>query len=796
MAEVRETEGESSLRPLRRLANGWVWLAVVGLLAMVPALAVVASGRTVVWRDTATLFGPVRPLVADALRSFRLPLWNPYEGFGLPLLGQMIHGVLHPISLVAAWVDPSGATEAMAVAYLGVAAVGAAVLARTLGCSRAAAAAAGLAFGMSGYVQGMTAILQYLAAAASAPWAVAGVRAAAAGGSASLVAGSAAVLVLHLAGDPQWTLVAAALGLALAASAEGGRGLARAVLPVVLGTGLAAVQLVPSWAYLSESLRGSGITGPDRLQWALAPARLLELFAPGLFAGRPGVENPAPVFAWLGGPTQSLLTIPFLPSVHLGAAAVALALAGLRAGRDAKVLGAACAAVLWLALGPNLGATQATAWIPVWGAFRYSEKLVGPLSLCVAMLAGLGVDRLAGLTSRSWPRGLAVAGVASLLAYFAMAAFPAPAGAFRVEPATLERAWSAVSRGFVLSGVALAALGGLCATAARLGRPRFSLLAAGLVLAQSAAAMPFTLRVGTRGLEAGPVVLRDPDPLVTRVATPLETPPRSNPLRLDSGDLEVAVKSRMGVAALNVRARVDQVSPYTGLLPRNLRAIGEAFGPDLWVALRRYGVTHVVLKEPADRFEGEVAAVAVHGGAPSVADPSWGITAWRVPHRPWAFFAERVSSAPSFEAALEAVRAADLAGLPGVVAVGAAPSAAASGRLLRVHRQAERVEVEAESQGDGFLVLSDAFWPGWTATVDGRPAEVLRTDALVRGVAWPAGRHVLVMEYDPPEARWGSIVSGSSMLVVAALAFTRRRSSRGAPGHPPSAGSPSRDFSA
>jgi hypothetical protein len=187
MAEVRETEGESSLRPLRRLANGWVWLAVVGLLAMVPALAVVASGRTVVWRDTATLFGPVRPLVADALRSFRLPLWNPYEGFGLPLLGQMIHGVLHPISLVAAWVDPSGATEAMAVAYLGVAAVGAAVLARTLGCSRAAAAAAGLAFGMSGYVQGLTAILQYLAAAASAPWAVAGVRAAAAGGSASLV---------------------------------------------------------------------------------------------------------------------------------------------------------------------------------------------------------------------------------------------------------------------------------------------------------------------------------------------------------------------------------------------------------------------------------------------------------------------------------------------------------------------------------------------------------------------------------------------------------------------------------
>jgi hypothetical protein len=759
--------GESLRRTARRVAARGGWLSAVGLLAMAPGLAVIASGRTIIWRDTATLFEPVRPLIAEALRNLRMPLWNPFEGFGLPLLGQMIHGPLHPVSVLAAWLAPSGGAEVMAVAYIGLAAVGAAVLGRTLGCSRPASAAAGLAFGMSGYVQGLTAILQYLAAAASAPWAVAGLRAAAAPGARGLVAGSLGMLVLHLAGDPQWAIVAVALGLALAMAAQGVGGLARSLLAVSLGTGLAAVQLVPGWAYLGESLRSAGISDADRVQWALAPARVLEFFAPGFFAGRPGVDNPAPVFMWLGGPTQSLLTVPFLPSVHIGAAALALATLGLRGGRDARVLGAAGVFALWLAFGPAFGAERATAWIPVWGAFRYSEKLVGPFTLCVALLAGFGVDHLAGATSRAWRRGLVVAGVASSLLALALTTLAPGAATLGVDAATLERAWAACSRGLLLSGAALAALGALPAAAARAGPAWTGLAAVALVFAQSALAMPFTVRAGTRGLQARPIVLQDPESPVTRIATPLETPPRLNPLGLDSGDLEVAAKSRMGIASLNVPTRVDQVSPYTGLLPRNLRAIGDRFGPDLWVALRRFGVTHVVLKEPDGLVEAEVAEGAVHRGVRTVLDPAWGISVWRVPHRPWAFFADRAAIAPSFEAALAAVHAADLAGLPGVVAEGAAPAVGASGRVLRVRREAERVEIEAESTADGFLVVCDAFWPGWTATLDGRPTVVVRADALVRGVRWPAGRHVLAMEYDPPEARWGLVVSGSVALMLA-----------------------------
>jgi len=36
----------------------------------------------------------MRPLVVEALRDLRLPLWNPHEALGIPLIAQMVHAVL------------------------------------------------------------------------------------------------------------------------------------------------------------------------------------------------------------------------------------------------------------------------------------------------------------------------------------------------------------------------------------------------------------------------------------------------------------------------------------------------------------------------------------------------------------------------------------------------------------------------------------------------------------------------------------------------------------------------------
>ena len=75
---------------------------------------------------------------------------------------------------------------------------------------------------------------------------------------------------------------------------------------------------------------------------------------------------------------------------------------------------------------------------------------------------------------------------------------------------------------------------------------------------------------------------------------------------------------------------------------------------------------------------------------------------------------------------------------------------------------------------------------GWSATVDGRPAPVLRADYFRQGVAVPAGHHEVRLVYRDPGIRLGLIVSGFAWLALAAgVAVTfigeprrRRRSPR------------------
>jgi hypothetical protein len=78
----------------------------------------------------------------------------------------------------------------------------------------------------------------------------------------------------------------------------------------------------------------------------------------------------------------------------------------------------------------------------------------------------------------------------------------------------------------------------------------------------------------------------------------------------------------------------------------------------------------------------------------------------------------------------------------------------------------EQIIASVTTPSDGWLVLSDAWYPGWEATVDGQPVPIERANILFRAVAIPAGRHRVEWVFRPTFFRLGAVVSLVAMGVV------------------------------
>ncbi len=95
-----------------------------------------------------------------------------------------------------------------------------------------------------------------------------------------------------------------------------------------------------------------------------------------------------------------------------------------------------------------------------------------------------------------------------------------------------------------------------------------------------------------------------------------------------------------------------------------------------------------------------------------------------------------------------------------------------------------RVEVEVRG-APGFLVLTDVWYPGWTATVDGKPVDIYRANHAFRAVAVPAGTHTVVFHFEPASYFLGrrislvSLVAVAVLLLILAACAGRRRSRAG-----------------
>lgn len=127
--------------------------------------------------------------------------------------------------------------------------------------------------------------------------------------------------------------------------------------------------------------------------------------------------------------------------------------------------------------------------------------------------------------------------------------------------------------------------------------------------------------------------------------------------------------------------------------------------------------------------------------------------------------------------------------LPGELALTESPpagplprSAAASpgSAVIREYRSA-KVTVDCKAERDAVLVLGDAYYPGWRATLDGDPAEIFPVYYIFRGVVVPPGEHTIEFTYFPASFRFGLAISSAALvvnLVICSIYLMRIRRTR------------------
>lgn len=79
-----------------------------------------------------------------------------------------------------------------------------------------------------------------------------------------------------------------------------------------------------------------------------------------------------------------------------------------------------------------------------------------------------------------------------------------------------------------------------------------------------------------------------------------------------------------------------------------------------------------------------------------------------------------------------------------------------------------RIELRTESENNSYLVLSELYYPGWRAYVDGKDVPILRADYILRAIPLTPGKHAISFLYRPPSFMIGAVIT---LLTLAFLGF-------------------------
>jgi hypothetical protein len=774
--------------------------AAFALLVLFLFAPAVLGQRVFFQRDILSYWYAHMENAVQAIGEGAWPVWTPYVAFGRPLLADPSLQLLYPPTWLNLLMSPAAYYTLFVVTHVWAAGFGAYRLGHHLGLPRAAAGLAGGAWMASGPLLSAVNLFHHFAGAAWIPWTLLMVaRALARPSLGSALALGAVAGGQALAGSADMCLMTAlAAALFVVASWRGGPGTPRpglGALARVVAVGgvfaamLAAVQWLPAFRLMLLGTRAaqnfSVIT-----TWSVHPGSLLDVLVPTLVADLP-VRPEVRALLFDG-------RRPFLLSLYLGIGTlplVALCLAGPAHLLRRWALGA-LAVFLVAALGRHTPAAAALFAVPPLSVLRYPAKYMVPAALFWSILAGRGLQvfsESATPAARRRAVGVAAGGglVALALGAAALRIDQAPGPALEALIAgEADAVWRDAAGKLALAGGVLAGVSLLLGLRARNAAAAGWLTAAcgALVVADLAAAgrpvnrLAAPALVHYRPATADRVISHDGARLHVRQENADQL---AEWLSRGAGGGDTEEGRMVGmhdllVPPIGARWRIagSYDGDFTGLAQRGLTLftlVLSALGQDaLGHKLLRIGaVTHVTsLREapyPGLEASGEFASVFTRPvRLYRVADPLPRLYVVGGARRAATEnIAMAIMAQPQFDPRHEVI-------LPDGAAVHATPAGFA-GSAQVTSRRMDRLGVDVELSAPGWMVVVEAYDPGWQARVDGAPAEVLPANALFRAVPIPAGRHHVEMSYQPPGLPAGALFSAAAVLIGLSAAAAARR---------------------
>ncbi len=370
-------------------------IAILAVVAGAYLWEIVSLSGIPVARDMQMFFVPQKQLLAEALRAGEVPLWTPYIGVGAPFLANVQSGVFYPPNWLYAILPFFVAFNLLLASHFALGGIFAFLLCRRLGAGAAAAYLGAVTWMLGGYFASLLNLVNALQSAAWAPglaWAalrvledrrpratailvLMGTAAALAGEPQSfLLAGFASVVTAHLWWRPQRP-----------GGERPGPALGRIAIAGGFIVGLAMIQILPTLELLAASGRGEGLSYGEAVAFDLQPVRLLYLLIP------PDYRDPEYAFG-----VRSIIGRgdPWLFSIYVGAALPLFLYFAWRAPRrrlETAVWSAIGVGGILVALGES---TPVFGWlfdhVPGFGAFRFPEKYFFLTAFAAMLLAARG----------------------------------------------------------------------------------------------------------------------------------------------------------------------------------------------------------------------------------------------------------------------------------------------------------------------------------------------------------------------------------------------------------------------